>query len=385
MLLVTWILSVMGVVALFLLYRSGAEWAAVNSLARRLNFQATAEDILHDCIVQLNADETDHDDKSDEWYNNGRFDEERNGYEVTVIIEDEGSKPNLNYVRNYRNLEIFLPAEEVPVAPLQDWLDSDSSAMENGAENPYYQGLDSPYKSRDGFLSSLEELKEIKNGKKLYAKLSSYFTVIGKANPNRLIAYTFSELLYSHGFDKFFVESAYREFSQYAQNNRFTNMDDFLQLQSVSVLRRDEMRPLFRFDGFCNLNMVDEKALKFIFKEIEVDENQVGVIMRRVKTDPFKNQENLNMNLEMHSKYQDGRRKFYPEDYFNVKTTIVRYKIWVKYKESTYFLNTVWERVPVSNKKTKWQSHPLSWRVLMNRETPKIPEKQEDSETAPTN
>jgi hypothetical protein len=62
-------------------------------------------------------------------------------------------------------------------------------------------------------------------------------------------------------------------------------------------------------------------------------------------------------------------------DYFSVVSTVVRYKIWVKYRDSSYYLDTVWERFPVTNTKTKWQSHPLSWRVLMNSEVPDIPDK----------
>jgi type II secretory pathway component PulK len=381
LLLVTWIISVMGVVALFLLYRSGAEWAAVNSLSRRMSFQETAEDVLHDWIIQLNADKTGYDDETVEWYNNGRIDEERNGYDVTVIIEDEGSKPNLNYVKNYHNVaEVFLP-KDVSIAPLQDWLDSDDSAMEDGAENSYYQSLNPPYKCRSGFLSSLEELKEIKNGNKLYKKLAPEFTIIGKVNPNTIIRNTFDELMYSHGFDKFWVNTVDMEFNEYLKNNRFNSIDDFTKLPSVSVLKRDQLRPLFRFDGFCNVNFSSEKALQYIFKDIGLETDKAknaaqNIIISQKKRTPFTNQLQLNGQINVILQ-QFQINNVHPEDYFTFITTVVRYKIWIKYGESTYFLNTVWERFPVTNKKTKWQSHSLSWLVLMNRESPDIPIKPE--------
>jgi hypothetical protein len=385
LLLVTWILSVMGVVALFLLYRSGAEWAAVNSLSRRMSFQETAEDVLHDCIIQLNADKTDYDDETAEWYNNGRIDEERNGYEVTVIIEDEGSKPNLNYIRNYNNLDLFVSPGLIP--PLQDWLDSNDSPMiGNGAENSYYQSLNPPYKCRNGFLSSLEELKEIKNGAKLYKKLAPEFTVFGKVNPNIIIRNTFDELMYSHGFDKFWVNTVDMEFNEYLKNNRFNSIDDFLRLSSVSVLKRDQLRPLFRFDGFCNVNFSSEKALQFIFKDIGLEADKAKsaatiMITNRKRKQPVTNLIQLNSQINV----LVNQPNFAPQDYFTYKTTMVRYKIWIKYGEATYFLNTVWERFPVTNKKTKWWSDPLSWRVLMNREAPDVPEKPETEETNPEN
>ncbi len=364
----------MGVVALFLLYRSGAEWAAVISLSRRISFQETAEEVLHDCLIQFNSDKTDYDNETDEWYNSGRIDEERNGYKITVVIEDEGSKPNLNYIRNYNNLDIFVSSELIP--PLQDWIDSDDSAMmNNGAESSYYQSLNPPYQARNGFLSSLEELKEIKDGDSLYKKLAPEFTVFGKANPNMLIRYTFDELLSSHGFDKFWISTVDMEFNEYLKNNHFNNIDDFLRLPSVSVLRRDQLRPLFRFDGFCNINICSEKGLLFIFKDIGLEEDKAKsavelIINNRKRKQPITNVQQLNTQVNV----LVNRPNFMPEDYFNYKTTIVRYKIWINYGESSYFLNTVWERVPVTNKKAKWWSHPLSWQVLKNREAPDIPE-----------
>ena len=269
-LMVTWLLSLMGIIALFLLYRSSVEWAAVNSLSRRWGFEETANAVLHECMLSLNTDKTDYDDKSDEWYHNGRLNEDQDRYKITVIIEDEGSKPNINYIRKYENLSPLL-SSDLPYGPLKDWIDSDDiPEKDTGAESSYYQGLNPPYKARNGFISSLEELKEIKNGAKLYEALAPEFTVYGKANPNVIGADTFKELIYSNGFDQFFVEKASEEFKN--NNRHFDTINDFLQLKSVSPLTIDRLRPLFRFDGACNLNLISEKGLKFITQEAGYNE-----------------------------------------------------------------------------------------------------------------
>ena len=39
----------------------------------------------------------------------------------------------------------------------------------------------------------------------------------------------------------------------------------------------------------------------------------------------------------------------------------------------------------MTNRKAKWQSYPLSWRVLLNREVPKIPAKPESDDKKENN
>lgn len=382
LLLVTWILLIMGSVSIFLLYRSGAEWAVVNSFSRRLKLQEIATDRLRQCITELNADKTDSDDVSDDWYFGGRIEEElgnENEYKLTVIIEDEGSKPNINYIYSYKNLEVLVP-KEISTAPLQDWIDRDEEPLPEGAENSYYLGLNPPYNSRDGFLSTLEELKQIKDGDKLYPELAPYFTVFGKANPNIINGNTFSNLLYSHGLNDKTWENVMNDFGNLTRSSRrshfFLTADDFSRI-SASDIKQDQMSPLFRFNGFCNINFINLEGLKFIFAEAELNKDSAKRLIEIRDEQPFKTWEDLNRALVDQGGAQN---KSILVDYFTVVSTIVRYKIWVKYRESVYYLDTVRERFPVTNAKTKWRSHPLSWRVLMNSEAPEIPDKEEKEE-----
>jgi hypothetical protein len=379
LLLVAWILLIMGSISIFLLYRSGAEWAVVNSYSRRMVLQEIATDRLRQCITEFNADETDWDDKTDIWFFGGRVDQElgeQGEYKLTVIIEDEGSKPNINYIYAYPDLEVFIP-KELSTAPLQDWIDRDEEPQNDGAENSYYQSLNPPYKSRDGFLSTLEEIKQIKDGDKLYPKLAPYFTVFGKADPNIINWSTFSNLLYSHGLKDMSWEKIMTEFGNLTRtggrSHFFLNASDFNRI-GAQELDQDKMRPLFRFDGFCNVNLIGLKSLRFIFAEAQINKDSAKRMIQIRDDQPLKTWDEANRVL-LDLAGNDYQSKGALVDYFSVVSTVVRYKIWVKYRDSSYYLDTVWERFPVTNTKTKWQSHPLSWRVLMNSEVPDIPDK----------
>lgn len=375
LLLVTWILLIMGSVALFLLYRSGAEWAIMSSFSRRLQLQGIAEARLQECILELNSDKTDSDDKTDDWYFGGRIEEEREGAQVTVIIEDEGSKPNINFINYYANLVQIVPAE-VSTDPLIDWMSRNPDPLPNGAKDSYYQSLSPPYKCRSGFISSLEEIKEIKDGDKLYPKLAPEFTVFGKANLNIINVATFTSLLFSHGFDKYWIEKVADDFTNLVgkgeRSHFFTKADDFTRLSSVNTLDCDKLRPLFRFDGFCNVNFISLKGLKFVLAEAEMNPDTAKQIIDYREQHPFKSLDDLQNYLISQAQ---PKNQGILVDYFTVVSTIIRYKIWVTYQQSTYYLDTVWERSPVTNAKTKWQAHPLSWRVLINTEAPDIPSK----------
>ena len=380
LLLVAWILLIMGSVALFLLYRSSAEWALVNSLSRRLKMQEIATDWLRQLISELNNDETDWDDKFEGWFLGGRAEREfvdnKNTYLVTIIIEDEGSKPNINYIYSYQNLEVFVP-KELSTAPLQDWIDRNEEPQNDGAENPFYQSLNPPYKSRDGFLSTMEELKQIKDGDKLYPLLAPYFTVFGKANPNIINSNTFSNLLYSHGLKDYTWEKIMTEFGNLTRSasrtHFFINANEFSRIGATD-LDRDKMAPLFRFDGFCNINFISLDGLEFIFREAELNKEAAKPITELRDNDPFKDMDRVKQVLKEQAA---PKNEAILADYFTIVTTLVRYKIWVKFQQSTFYMDTVWERYRVSNAKTKWQSHPLSWRYLLNNEAPEIPAPEE--------
>lgn len=89
-------------------------------------------------------------------------------------IEDEYGKLNLNALivmdpeGNEAINEVLADAlsvlfelrglEEDPVDAILDWLDSDDDPLENGVENDYYSGLETPFTCKNGPMDSIEEL-----------------------------------------------------------------------------------------------------------------------------------------------------------------------------------------------------------------------------------
>jgi len=84
--------------------------------------------------------------------------------EYKIRIGNESGKINLNYAKSDL-LKIlinhFVVEKEicnVIVDSILDWRDKDGLHRLNGAENNYYQSLPEPYKCRDGFFKSVDEL-----------------------------------------------------------------------------------------------------------------------------------------------------------------------------------------------------------------------------------
>lgn len=93
---------------------------------------------------------------------------------MQCAIDDEYGKLNLNALvyltasgeemvhphleRALRFLFAYREVEEDPVDAIIDWLDSDDEELEEGAENEYYTGLESPYTCKNGPMDSVEEL-----------------------------------------------------------------------------------------------------------------------------------------------------------------------------------------------------------------------------------
>jgi len=96
--------------------------------------------------------------------------------QVSIVIEDESSKLNINLLGNstedfqkwrpvwerlLRHFEVD-DAEEIVVA-MKDWIDTDDLPEDlYGVEASYYERLDPPYTTKDGPLNSLGELLLIK-------------------------------------------------------------------------------------------------------------------------------------------------------------------------------------------------------------------------------
>lgn len=126
----------------------------------------------------------------------------------TYTIADEEGKININTASQAQIRAILIESgvetEEVDTITdsIMDWRDGNDLHMLNGAEEDYYQSLDTPYSSKDGFFYVIEELllvkgmsPEILYGLKgeeedddgeevIYTGLIDFFTVVGSGRTN---------------------------------------------------------------------------------------------------------------------------------------------------------------------------------------------------------
>jgi type II secretory pathway component PulK len=85
-------------------------------------------------------------------------------------VIDEGSKININAVmaadssgNTLYQMLLLLPNMTDEIAnSIVDWVDTDSTPRQGGAENDYYNGLSPPYNCKNGPLESIEELLLVK-------------------------------------------------------------------------------------------------------------------------------------------------------------------------------------------------------------------------------
>jgi general secretion pathway protein K len=121
--------------------------------------------------------------------------DDENGH-LSVIIEDESSKLNLNQIFGPTGIPVFPVNNEIAtrllknlgLSPdlldgLNDWVD-DSSVPPHpaGAKSPYYNTLKPPYNAKNGALDTVEELALVKgfNGA-LVQQLRPYITIYSEA------------------------------------------------------------------------------------------------------------------------------------------------------------------------------------------------------------
>lgn len=367
LLLVAGILAVMGVVAIFLFWRSEAEWAAVRNLENYDQLQQIAEEQLQERLALYATDDTPTDFRDDAWYGgNGIIEYEQDGCPIRIQIEDEGSKPNLNLL-NEDALKELLPNDLSP-DPLLDWMDSDDLERASGAETAYYQGLNPAYKAGNGFFASVNEIKQLRNGDKLYPALAPEVTVWGKINPNLLDQYSFLNLLKaSHYQSSLNPETIAESFWGFHVQNRFENLDALKQVAALSD--PNQLKPYFQIQGSCNPNFVTLAGLKAVLKSAGLDPSHADAIINQRDKQPFDNMESLKGMIAFPKDIKNRTL----DDYFTLTTTIVRFKIWVRKRSARYYLETVYERVPKGIEKG-WKVYPLEWRVLLNKEAPEYPE-----------
>lgn len=367
LILVAWIFGIIGIVGAFLIQRSELEWAAVANLERKIQARQLAEEILQEYLALLRQDDPENDSMADAWFANGGFSQyERGGYQVTVKIEDESSKPNLNLL-NLEELQ-YLKIDSEQLEPLLDWIDHDDEQRPAGAEAEYYQALTPAYKPRNGFLPAMREILAVKGGPDIYPEIASHCTVFGKYNLNALTDLQLENLLLSAGFEKTWVErmvNDVRSFRGGKSTKEFASFDELRQLSAVSLEKLDELRPLLTLNGIININFISEAGLKMILKKAGYDTDLSKTIIHRRREEPFSDLS------EVQGFFPNKENPLKVEKYFTTVSTIIRYQIWLCKGRHTYYLETVQERVSDDD---ECRLYPLSYCFLLNREAPELPD-----------
>ncbi|MFI4982214.1 MAG: type II secretion system minor pseudopilin GspK, partial [Nevskiales bacterium] len=117
------------------------------------------------------------------------------GGEIAGGLEDEQGKWNLNnLVRNGQisqddlvvlvNLLKQLQLPQTLAGALADWLDSDSEASPDGAEDPYYLALKTPYRAANRELDDLDNLLRVRGfDANTVERLRPYVSALPGYNP----------------------------------------------------------------------------------------------------------------------------------------------------------------------------------------------------------
>jgi len=367
LILVAWVFAIIGIVAAFLLQRSEMEWAAVANLERNIQARQLAEEILQECLALLREDDTDNDNMADAWFDNDGFSQyERDGYQVTVKIEDESSKPNLNWL-NLNELQ-YLKIDGEQLEPLLDWIDRDDELRSEGAEIEFYQALTPAYKPRNGFLPTMREILAVKDGPDIYPRITPHCTVFGKYNLNILTELELENLLSSAGFEKSWVERMVNDVKSFRgekSENEFSHFDELRQLGAVSLEKFDELRPLLTLRGIININFISEAGLKMILKKTGYDTDLSKTIIHRRREEAFSD------ISEVQHFFNNKENPLKVEKYFTTVSTIIRYQIWLSKGRHKYYLEMIQERVFGDD---EWRLYPLSRCFLLNQEVPELPE-----------
>lgn len=342
------------------------EWAAVANLERNIRARQLAEEVLQEYLALLRQDDTEIDSMADAWLVNGGFSQyARDGYQVTVKIEDESSKPNLNLL-NLEELQ-YLNLGGEQLEPLLDWIDHDDEQRPAGAEAEYYQALTPAYKPRNGFLPVMREILAVKGGRDIYPEIASHCTVFGKYNLNALTDLQLENLLLSAGFEKTWVERMVNDVKTFRGEKsakEFAHFDELRQLGAVSLEKLDELRPLLTLRGIININFISEAGLKMILKKTGYDTGLSKTIIHRRREEPYSE------ISEIQHFFNNKENPLKVEKYFTTVSTIIRYQIWLNKGRHTYYLETVQERVFDDD---EWRLYPLSYCFLLNREAPELP------------
>jgi DNA uptake protein ComE-like DNA-binding protein len=178
LILVLLILVAVSALALSLAREVRVELALASGASDAVRLRALADSAIEAAMAEVRADEEPGDDLRAPWRDDearfrgaqlggGRYwlllaePDPGDGRPVRYGIRDEASKLNVNVAT--RGQLLALPGITEDAADgIIDWRDGDDDISEFGAEATYYASLEQPYKPKNGFIETLDELLRVR-------------------------------------------------------------------------------------------------------------------------------------------------------------------------------------------------------------------------------
>ena len=137
-------------------------------------------------------------DNSADWYDEGRAEVKVSDHsgriQINQLVKEDGKSYNEDQkgllTRFLESEDFGLGREDVDniVNAIKDWIDEDDDPTAlGGAENSYYQGLETPYSCKNApveFLEELQYVRWIRDNKELYQRISPYISPHGDGKIN---------------------------------------------------------------------------------------------------------------------------------------------------------------------------------------------------------
>jgi len=205
---------------------------------------------------------------------------------VSIHIEDQGGKLDLNLIYNkstlgpnpvnrdrmerlFTNLQLNNPGGLVD--SLLDWIDADDTPGPDGAEDQYYMSLDPPYHCKNGPLDSLDELALIKGfTPEVITAIRPYVTVYGSEKIN--INTASAEVLMAYSDSPEIDQTAAEDIINMRTQQPFTaaTLPEINNLPGLQMLDRgylDVTSPTYRIDSLALVNDGARRVVAFIEKK----------------------------------------------------------------------------------------------------------------------
>jgi hypothetical protein len=169
LIVILFVMSVLGLTAVSFAYRVGIHMRSTRSRAVMAKLECHAASAVDIAVyrLQLNANEFDHwaepwhihpDLSSENWLPEWQPDQEggKLEYEIDYQVIDEEGKLHIAYASGSALEKLGM--NSLQIASVFDWMDPDSTARSEGAENEYYQSLQVPYRCKNEKIDMLNEL-----------------------------------------------------------------------------------------------------------------------------------------------------------------------------------------------------------------------------------